>query len=199
MKKLFFLFVLFFSVISVYANIGEVNDAPSSFVWSGDIGGLYLPSESTINVLFIFAQFPDDSYEINNPSWPKGGLPSNYNTWVDQTWISNATPYSMTDYFNQMSLTPSGGTYISKLKFTGKKVSVTTPHSRQWYLDNNKIYSDINKEIIQQLDATWDFGEFDNWHYNSNYNHTNNPDGTVEMIIVIYRNISSEFRVILSI
>lgn len=43
--------------------------------------------------------------------------------WVDQTWDQNATLYSMTDYFNQMSL--------NKLKLTGKVVSVITPRTRQ--------------------------------------------------------------------
>jgi hypothetical protein len=47
------------------------------------------------------------------------------NSWVDEAWSSNPTQGSMTHYFNAMSL--------NELKFTGKCVSVITPHSRQWY------------------------------------------------------------------
>jgi len=42
---------------------------------------------------------------------------------------------------------------------------------------------------LDSLDATWDFGEFDNWDTDRN----NNPDGKVEMIIFIWRNIAKEF------
>lgn len=76
-------------------------DVPN-VTYSGQIGGLALPSEGNIHVLIIFVKFPDDNY-TGNSSWPKGGSPWNMNQWVDQTWSQNPTPYSMTDYFNQMS------------------------------------------------------------------------------------------------
>lgn len=180
MKKLFFFFVLLFPIISTNADIGEVNDASSSFIWSGEIGGLYLPSEGTIKVLFIFAQSPDDNF-TGNSSWPLGQAPSNMNNWVDETWSSNPTQGSMTHYFNEMS--------FNKLKFTGKSVSVITSHTREWYLDSGKYRGDIHKEIIQQLDETMDFAQFDNWHYQSNYNHENR---LVKMIIVVWRNIAND-------
>ena len=60
---------------------------------------------------------------------------------------------------------------------TGKSVSVITPHTRVWYLNNNKQADFIYKEVIQQLDATMDFAQFDNWRYNFEYNHTNTADG----------------------
>ena len=152
------------------------------------VGGLYLPSTGTINVLIIFAQFPDDNYDINNSSWPKGGAPLNpingNNTWIDQTWSTNPTQGSLTHYFNEMS--------YNKLHFIGNTVSVITPHSRQWYLDNNKKRYDIQKETIQQLDQTMDFSQYDNWTYNSNYNFTNRPDGTVEMVFFVWRNIAND-------
>lgn len=43
--------------------------------YNGQIVGLALPSEGNIHVLFIFAQFPDDSYDTLNLSWPKGESP----------------------------------------------------------------------------------------------------------------------------
>jgi len=95
-------------------------------------------------------------------------------TWVDENWSSSPTTGSLTDYFNVMSFNPV--TNSANLKFTGHCVSVTTPHTRKWYCDNSKYYYDINKEIIQQVDQTLDFAQFDNWTGNSNYSFTNSAD-----------------------
>jgi len=92
----------------------------------------------------------------------------------------------MTHYFNDMS--------FNKLKFIGKTVSVITPHTRAWYLANNKKRGDIHTEIIQQLDQTWDFAEFDNWDYEGNYNHINRPDGIVDMVFMVWRNIANDLQ-----
>ena len=39
----------------------------------------------------------------------------------------------------------------------------------------------------------WDFAEFDTWDYNGNYNHSNQPDGIVDMVFVVSRNIANEY------
>lgn len=155
--------------------------------YNGQIGGYILPSEGTLNVLIVFAQFPDDNYDVNNPYWVKGQAPHNMNLWVNENWSANPIQGSMTHYFNEMS--------FNKLKFTGKTVSVITPNTRQWYLSNNKKRGDIHKEIIQQLDQTWDFAQFDNWDLNSTYYHSNQSDGIVEMIIMVWRNIAKDYEV----
>jgi M6 family metalloprotease-like protein len=153
-------------------------------VWNGQIGGWLLPSEGTIRVLFVFAQFPDDNYDVSNATWVKGQAPTNMQGWVDQTWSSNPTQGSMTHYFNDMS--------FNKLKFIGKTVSVVTPQSRAYYLANNKKRGDIHTQIIQQIDQTWDFAQFDNWDYEGNYTHTNRQDGIVDMVFIVWRNIASD-------
>ncbi|MGE5401215.1 MAG: hypothetical protein ACM3S2_12490, partial [Ignavibacteriales bacterium] len=43
-------------------------------------GGVILPSQGAVNVLFIFAEFPDDNYQTTDSRWPKGGYPDKYNT-----------------------------------------------------------------------------------------------------------------------
>jgi hypothetical protein len=139
--------VIIFLIINlslIYANIGEDSDASSTFIWTGPIGGLYLPSSGTIKVLFIFAQFPDDKYDTTNISWVKGQAPANMAGWVDSIWSINPTQGSMTHYFNDMSL--------NMLKFTGKTVSVITPQTRQWYLANNKTRGDIHKDVALQVE-----------------------------------------------
>ncbi|MBL1214035.1 MAG: T9SS type A sorting domain-containing protein [Ignavibacteriae bacterium] len=108
------------------------------------------------------------------------------NYWVNETWSSNPIQGSLTHYFNEMS--------FNKLKFIGKTVSVITPNSRQWYLTNSKDRGYIHKEVIQQLDNTWDFAEFDKWDLISAYNHTDDrTDGVIEMIIMVWRNVAKEF------
>jgi hypothetical protein len=178
-------FIMFFSAI-VFTQTEEMNCITNytETNWNGQIGGLYLPAEGTIKVLLVFAQFPDDNHDVNNISWTKNQAPADMNNWVDETWSANATTGYLTDYFNDMS--------FNKLKFIGKEVFRVSPHSRQWYFDNYKNRGFIHKEIIQSLDSTWDFAEFDNWDYNGNYIHVNQPDGVVEMIVFIWRNIAHD-------
>ncbi|MCX6121217.1 MAG: T9SS type A sorting domain-containing protein [Ignavibacteriales bacterium] len=144
--------------------------------------GNILPSIGTVNVLIVFAQFPDDTYDINNATWVKGQAPASMGNWINQTWTSSPTQGSLTHYFNDMS--------FNNFKLIGKTVSATAPHSRQWYLSQSPIKKrwDIQKEILQQLDASWDFAEFDNWNSDKN----NIPDGKVDMIIFVWRNIAKE-------
>ena len=59
--------VLLLNAQIIKANIGQLDcTASGTTSWNGQIGGYALPSEGTINVLFIFAQFPDDNYDISN-------------------------------------------------------------------------------------------------------------------------------------
>jgi M6 family metalloprotease-like protein len=142
-------------------------------------GGRYIPASGSLNVLFVYVQFPDDNYQPANPNWPVGQAPVYMNSTVDQTWSVNATPGSITDYFNQMS--------INTLMITGTAVSVITPHTKQWYLNNSKSRWFIHSEVLQQLDATMDFAPYDNWKWNSEYNLINSSDGIVDMIFMMWR------------
>ena len=153
--------------------------------WTGQIGGLKLPSAGQIKVLVVFAQFPDDQYDINNVNWPKGGNPSGWQNWLDPSWTGNPTTGSLTDYFNQMSL--------GALKIIGEEVSLTTLQSRSWYFSHNYKRYEIHKEILQQqLDPTWDFASYDNWTFNGNYSHRIGPDGKIEFVFFIWRNVSMD-------
>lgn len=89
MKKIYLILLLMFCFM--FTNIYAQNDAmictPTGIenIWQGQIGGYALPSEGTIRVLFVFAQFPDDNYDIANATWVKGQAPTNMQSWVDQT------------------------------------------------------------------------------------------------------------------
>ncbi len=194
MKKALLLLFIIFLTIKAYSQeefYEYFHSQMPTINYNNQIGGYVLPSEGTLKILIIFAQFPDDNYDTQNGAWIKGQAPSDMQNWLDETWTGNPSPWSLTDYFNQMSL--------GRLKVIGKEVSVITPHTREWYLQNGKTRYDIHKEIIQQqLDPTWDFAQFDNWTKTWNpstqwYEHTNVPDGKVEFICVVWRNIAMEF------
>jgi hypothetical protein len=143
-----------------------------------------ITAQGALNVLFIYVQFPDNNYSPGNPNWPKDQPPAYMNATVDEIWSPTPTSGGFTDYFNQMS--------FNSLRVTGRSVSVTTPHSRSWYLQNHWQAGAIHREVIQQLDQTTDFAEFDHWRYNSEYDLTNSADGVVDMILMMWRDIASD-------
>jgi M6 family metalloprotease-like protein len=136
--------------------------------------------------MIVFVQFPDDNFiPPNNEVWPKGGDPSNQDQWLDKEWTVNPTQGSLTDYFNQMSL--------GKLKVIGEEISLTTLNSREWYITQGWSRHNIHRQIIEeQLDPEWDFAEFDNWTLNKQYSHNRKPDGKIEFLFFIWRNIDMD-------
>ena len=99
--------------------------------------------------------------------------------------MRTAAPWSMTDYFNQMS--------FNKLKFTGEMDTVTTPHTRDWYYQNKKNFGAINKEILEKLDKRISFSKFDNITKLKNYIFADSADGKVDMVFIIYRNFIMDY------
>lgn len=152
--------------------------------WNGQPGGKYLPSHGTVRALLVFAQFPDDSLDTNHAEWPKGKPPKRLHTWVDSVATPTPTPLSLTDYFHQMSL--------GRFHFIGKTRSVIAPHTRREYRERGFSRRDIHKELIEQLDSTMDFAEFDQWTTQGEYNHHPQPDSIVDMLIIIWRNITDD-------
>ncbi len=147
-------------------------------------GGRYITAQGALNVLFIYLQFPDNNYAPSNPNWPQGQSPSYMNATVDEIWSATPTPGGFTDYFNQMS--------FNTLRATGRAVSVITPHSRSWYLQNLWTAGAIHREVIETLDVTMDFSQLDHWRFNSEYNLTNSADGVVDMILMMWRDVASD-------
>lgn len=152
--------------------------------WNGSPGGKYIPSQGTLKTLIIFAQFPDDSLDVDHPEWPKNAAPRLLNTWVDSVESSPPTPGSLTDYFHQMSL--------GKFTLIGTTRSVIAPRTRQEYKKRGWTRREIHKELIESLDSTMDFAEFDRWDYEGEYNHVERPDGIVDLICIIWRNVADD-------
>ena len=183
MKKVIviFLYLLFNGINSGQVPIFE-NNVPTYVTYNYGDGGYKLPSVGSIHILLVFAEFPDDSYDVNNSRWVKGQSPTNMNNWVDATWSTNPTQGSLTHYFNDMS--------NNNLKITGKEIHAIAPHTRNEYYSMSPIKrrGAIQKEIIQQIDITEDFSVYDNWGLVADYNQTNTPDGKVDMIVFVWRN-----------
>jgi M6 family metalloprotease-like protein len=172
------------SIISKYLLLSAlIIPSGMSFSQSKDQpGGRDLPSEGNIHALFIFAQFPDDNYLPGDSRWPKGDMPERMrnHTWVDPVWSKNAAPWSLTDYFNQMS--------FDKLKFTGECDTITVPHTREWYYLNKRGFGEINKDILESIDRRISFSEFDNIKKLRSYEFSDTADGKVDVVFIIYRN-----------
>jgi hypothetical protein len=143
---------------------------------SSQTGGIYIPAQGTLKVLIVFARIKDDNSPHNY--WTAGSPPPNYQSYIDSTTSQSSTNFlNLTNYFHQMS----GGTF----HVIGKAVYVETPNNKSYY---GTSYYLANKEILQQkVDPLINFGDYDNWTYNSNYNFTNQSEGTVDMIVVVWR------------
>jgi hypothetical protein len=149
-------------------------------------GGKYITASGALNVLFVYVQFPDDNYLPSSHFWPKGRPPVYMNATIDSVWRPTATPGSFTDYFNQMS--------FNTFRVTGRSVSVITPHTRKFYLDNGWMRGDIQEEVITALDSTMDFAPFDHWHhtFGLEYANVDSSDGIVDMILMMWRNVCND-------
>lgn len=146
------------------------------------IGGAYNSASGTIKALFIFIDFPDDNFETSNSTWPVGTGPNYLNQIVDETETQNSgLVNNVTTFFKDMS--------FSQFKMIGKAYYRQAPHSLTWYTQNHAgqeaAYS--AQDVIQNLDASISFSDFDQWN-NGYYSHTpNSPDGVVDMVFICYR------------
>ncbi len=160
----------------------------SSYIYNeNQQGGKFLTSTGNLHVLIVFVEFPDDSFQISYPLWPKtqpASAPTFINTFIDQTPSVNSTNGNLTHYFREMS----DGNFI----LTGSVYHMVTRYTRQEYINQGKKRADINKEILMRLDSLISFASFDNWKKVSDYSHVQEPDGFVDMVFMIYRNVGEE-------
>jgi len=182
MKPLFSTLLIILCVFSLIAQEIPFNESfePSGVTYTYGAGGYKLPSIGTINILLVFAEFPDDNYDTTNTRWIKNSPPTNMANWVDETWSTNPTIGSLTHYFNTMS--------GNKLKIIGKEIYIKAPRTREEYRSLTMRRGHIQKEILTQLDETMNFTEFDSWSSSGDYNHTNTPNSVVDMVVFVWRN-----------
>ncbi len=149
-----------------------------------------LPTSGVLKVLIIYCQFIDDyfNYPPYSDMWPwdLGKVPD----WAMKT-VTRSTGEvwsnpSLTGYFNDMSR--------GKLKIIGDVCpKLIVPRLPSYYYSNLAGYniSYLTKEILDKADPYVNYSDYDNYDPDD-YNHNgiyNEPDGTVDMIIICFRSI----------
>ena len=157
------------------------------------IGGLYAPVSGTIRVLIIFARFSDDTYEPNNPNWKLSDTLANFpeaQNIIDPFGVSpsNYKKGTLSHFFHKMS--------NGQLNFVGDiypRVAIF-PKTRLWYVQNGREFGHANADLLDSLnrdDPSLNFAIYDNNTMGNGIHGSasNVPDGKVDMIYIIYRNI----------
>ncbi len=146
-------------------------------------GGKYITSSGVLKVLVVFAKFKNDTSP--HPYWPANSYPSEMSAFIDANDQTNSSHYlNLTNYFNQMS--------FGNIKVIGVAVGQQTPYEKSHYIHTGSVYpnrSEANEDILLAVDNQVNYNQFDNWTYNTNYVHRNVPDGIIDMVIVIWRDI----------
>lgn len=170
--------------------VGEQEEAGEEEITAIQRGGKWMSAKDTLNVLVVFVQFPDDRFDTSYSPWPTNPSlqvypgPTYLNTFIDSLPSQLTDNANLTHYFREMS--------FGRLTLTGKTRFVVTPNSRTWYRANNWTRWHINKEVLESLDATLDFAEFDRWKRYGPYDVRREEDGWVDDILVIYRNVAHD-------
>lgn len=145
------------------------------------VGGYLVTSFGTVKALFIFIDFPDDTADVNNSTWPVGTGPNFLNDIVDSIETQNSGTYAnVSTFFKDMS--------YGQFRMIGEAYYVQAPESLAWYVRNHPGQEShyASRDAIQNLDQTIDFADFDRW-IDSPYNHVAGSDGILDMVFVGYR------------
>jgi len=195
MKQLIFCFLFFFLSSFSFGQFqlgSELIEPDMPNLDTGEQpGGLYMPSIAEhgkfVRVLILFVQFKDDNWNPTWGEWSKNQPPTtwmNTNT-IDQYVNQNSTNGNITHYFTVMSR----GHY----KIVGDFEHWVTPHTRDEYISLGWKRGQINKDVLQDMNNDgFNFTPYDLWTKNSSYNFDWGPDGEIDMIWMIYRNVSKD-------
>lgn len=139
-----------------------------------------------VRVLIVFVQFKDDNYQPDFVDWPKDQPPTEWMgaAIIDNSISQNSTNGNLTHYYSVMSM----GQY----KVIGNCEWIITPRTRDEYINLGWNRGQINKEILSELDNTFNFFDYDNWNKKAASNHEWGIDHEVDMIWMVYRNISKD-------
>lgn len=184
MKPIFLLLFVLSINILCWAQVHEIDCAvslPDNALTSTQRGGRYLTSTGELKVLVVFAKFKDD--KCPHQFWPADSYPSEMKDFIDPDMQTGSTHYlNLTNYYNQMS--------FGNFKVSGKTIGAETPYPIDHYVTHNDTLpnrSQAIKDILEVVDDSIDFREFDNWTYKSDYWQTNEPDSIIDMIVIIWR------------
>lgn len=145
--------------------------------------GAYKPAINApgqyFRVLFVFAQFSGDNAPSSN--WLSGSLPVWAGDLVDPT-PNSYRPLSVSKYWDEKSF---GNFDVVGTVYP----TVVTLQSEGYYQANGKNFSYCNQDVINAIDPTVNFNDYDKWGFNSSTGQWEfQPDGYVDMVIITYRN-----------
>ena len=136
-------------------------------------GGAHLPFKGRIRGLVTFVQLRND--DVENGAWPNGSMP----LWAD-LYVER-----LERYFADMS----NGEL--QLQLDVHPSLMVTRGTEEGYVTWGQNFGDAIKEMIDSLDVTMDFAPYDLWDSEGNrYNLNEEPDGKVDLLIVVFRSIS---------
>ena len=141
-------------------------------------------------VLWIFTEFPEDTFLVDDGRWPVGKGPSYLKTVIDSTVEQRSgVKNNITSYFRDMSngrLEVIGTTrFVPALKPLANYANSTKlDGSPEPEIQSGDIHKFVLRDILNQLDVTTDFAPFDNY----NNSGQPQPDGIVDLVMVCYRN-----------
>jgi hypothetical protein len=150
----------------VIAQMDSTYCGAESMPVESQVGGYLVTSFGTVKALFIFIDFPDDTVDVNNATWPVGSGPNFLHEIVDSIETQNSGIYAnVSTFLKDMS--------YGQFEMIGKAFYVQAPQSLSWYKTNHTNFEVhySTRDAIQILDQTVDFSDFDRWT-DSPYNHT---------------------------
>ncbi|GJQ61979.1 MAG: hypothetical protein SCALA702_10320 [Melioribacteraceae bacterium] len=173
-SKTAFILVLLVSISSTNAQIGKYTGGSSKPAITE--GG------KPLHALVVFVTFDDDDDKKDASGiWNVGELPSYASDLFDNDTSDGITPYSLTDYWFNMS--------HGKFVFTGDIYPETvTLRPAAYYAETRRNFGETNREVLEKIKNQIDFKKYDNWSYNYREKRFESvADGIADMIIMIYR------------
>jgi M6 family metalloprotease-like protein len=142
-----------------------------------ETGGKHMPARGVVRVLLVFASFPDDT--TAHPYWPAHQPPQFMRQYIDPDTLTRSNaPFNLTHYFRVMSL--------GQLQLVGDVIWVESAHPQGDY--SHGSYGWANTDLIKErLDSLVDFSQYDRWTRVQNYTIVDEPDGVVDMIVMVWR------------
>jgi hypothetical protein len=144
-----------------------------------DTHGMLLPARHTLNTLVLFIRHRDEDHRSG--WWPADGFPQDWRTVIDSTQTQDSRHfYNLTHFYREASAN-------AAVPFTliGRVDTVTADLS----ISHAMPYGEANRLVLRQVEGRYgpELGDWlDRWSRNE-FCHTETSDGTIDLIILVWR------------